>query len=97
MKNAIEAMAGGMKCRKAARTYGVPRTTLLYKYKGKHPIIRKMGPQTVLSPSEEKLLSQWIIHMQDHGFPITKRQLLDSVQRLINETNRQTVFKNNRQ
>lgn len=96
MKNALQAMADGMKCGKAARTFKVPRTTLRYKYTGKYPKERKMGPITVLAPHQEKLLCDWIIHMESHGFPITKCQLLDSVQKLLNDEKRKTVFPNNR-
>lgn len=85
MKNALQAMTDGLTCREAARTFKVPRSTLFYKHSGKYPVERKMGPVTVLSPNEEKLLSDWILHMDNHGFPITKSQLIDSVQKLLND------------
>lgn len=34
--------------------------------------------------------------MEEHGFPITKRQLLDSVQILMSDMKLNTVFTNNR-
>lgn len=96
MQKALAALKDGMKLREAARTFSVPKTTLLYKHTGKYPVKRRMGPETILSRTEEKLLVDWIIHMGKHGFPITKCQLLDSVQKLLNDMNRTTVFKNNR-
>lgn len=96
MEQALSAVKGGMKVREAARCFGVPKTTLLYRNIGKYVSGRRSGRQTVLTKDEEKLLSDWVIHMGDHGFPITKLQLLDSVQKLLNEANRATIFTNNR-
>ncbi|KAJ6647757.1 hypothetical protein Bhyg_02980 [Pseudolycoriella hygida] len=56
MAKALDAMSTGMSCRKAAVAFGIPKTTLLYKHTGKYPVKRKMGPSTVLSESEEKVL-----------------------------------------
>ena len=46
----------GLSISKAARTYGVPKTTLWDKFTGRTPIIRKMGRMTVLSTEEEEKL-----------------------------------------
>lgn len=37
-----------------------------------------------------------ILYAAEHGFPITKRQLLDTVQTYLNNNNRKTKFPNNR-
>lgn len=96
LNKALDAVAEGMSYGKASRTYGVPKTTILYKFNGKYPVKCRMGPPTVLSTLEEKLLSDWILHMQKCGFPITKFQLLESVQKLLNALKRETMFTNNR-
>lgn len=55
-----------------------------------------MGPPTILSFEEEAELVRWIITVSQPGFPITRTQLLKSVQQLIKKLNRQTPFKNGR-
>lgn len=91
MKQAFAAVNGGMKIREAERCFGVPRTTLLYRKIGKSTTGRRSGRETMLAAVEEKLLCDWVIHMGDHGFPITKLQLLDSVQRLQQQTRQRLV------
>lgn len=44
-----------------------------------------MGPSTVLTTPEEDILVKWTTELSDRHFPITKEQLLDSVQRIIIE------------
>lgn len=67
VEDALKAMADGMSCGEAARVFKVPKTTLLYKHKhsGKYLVARRMGPDTVLCTSEEKMLCQWIVHMEN--------------------------------
>ena len=61
MKKALEAVSNGMPVLRASKTFGVPKTTLLYKHKGVYPIERKIGPDnTVLSKDEETLLVKFI-------------------------------------
>jgi hypothetical protein len=42
MNAAIDAVLKGMPFKKAANTFGVPRSTLVYKVKGYSPKVRKM-------------------------------------------------------
>lgn len=94
--SALEDIQNGSTIAASARKYGIPRSTLSEKRSGRHPIEHRMGPDTVLSQDEENLLEKWIFHIADSGFPASKDQLLDSVQMLLNETKRQTVFTDNR-
>lgn len=96
MKRAIEAVNNGSSIKGSAKIFNVPRTTLADKVHGKTPIQRKMGPQSVLSTEEEKLLEEWIIHLAERRFPVTKDQLLDSVQVLIKRLKRPNPFTNGR-
>ncbi|KAL3269319.1 hypothetical protein HHI36_008391 [Cryptolaemus montrouzieri] len=63
MKNALQAERNGMPVKTASRTFKVPRTTLLCKFKGINPEFRKMGPATIFSIEEENLLVQWLQQM----------------------------------
>ena len=77
----------------AAKTFNVPKTTLYYKVTGKYPEKRQMGPKTNLLEEEEKLIVTWMFQSADRGFPITKSQLLDSIEMYIKKINRKTSFK----
>ena len=93
---ALNDIHNGISISQAARTHGVPRTTLSSKKHGIYPIERKMGPETILTKSEENQLTQWMLHLKDNGFPVTKSQLLDSVHRIITLSKRKTPFTNGR-
>lgn len=98
MSDAIEAARKGMAKSKAARMYGVPRTTLVQKLKGrgKPPQKQKVGPVGVFSEDEEAELEKWLYRMAETGFPVTMDQLLDNVRDLITNLNRKTPFKEDR-
>lgn len=92
MVAAIAAVKEGLGLKKAARQFDVPKTTLLYKVRGVYPEKRKMGPETIFSIEEEKLLSDWVLSTAKAGFPVSKENFLISVTRLARELNK--TFKN---
>lgn len=94
--SALEEIDKGSTIAASARKYGIPRSTLSEKRSGRHPIERRMRPDTVLSQEEDNLLEKWILHIADAGFPTSKEQLLDSVQMILNKSKRQTIFTDNR-
>lgn len=94
MQNALEAVENGGSYKSVSKQFGIPRTTLMYKHQGKLPKNCRMGPKTVLTMEEENLLVQWLFHISSRGFPATKDNLLDSVQLLCKNLNRQTNFTN---
>ena len=75
---------------------GIPRTTLLYKYQGKLPFGKNVGPTPFLTKDEEAEVVKWIMHLSQRGFPVTKNQLINSVQLLIKKLERDTPFKDGR-
>ncbi|KAJ4429219.1 hypothetical protein ANN_26222 [Periplaneta americana] len=91
MEKALNDVGMGMPVATAAKIHKVPRITLLYKYKGKSPKSIRMGSELILN-EEEGLLSKWILSVAKAGFPITKVELLDSVQHLIKELYRPNPF-----
>jgi helix-turn-helix, Psq domain./Tc5 transposase DNA-binding domain. len=95
MNLALEAMAAGLSAKSAARQYGVPRTTLTDKFKGKTPPGRRMGPSPVLTDTEELQIVQWLLNMNSAGFPVTKNILVETVSKLIIQLGRQNSFKDN--
>lgn len=96
MNWAIEAVKKGLKISEAAKKFNVPRITLHNKITGKSPIECSMGPSTILSKEEENILEIWIKEMLDKHIPVTKEDLMDSVQRIIVDKNQETPFKDNR-
>ncbi|KAF9802935.1 hypothetical protein SFRURICE_015532 [Spodoptera frugiperda] len=97
MAKAIEEVRKGEKISVAATRYGVPRITLHNKITGKSPVDCNLGPATVLSHEEENILVRWVCFMAAKHFPVTKEQLLDSVQKIISEKKLDSCpFTNNR-
>lgn len=96
MEMALEDVSRGIPVATAAKNHGVARMTLSNKAKGKSPKFRKMGPDTILTKNEESVLVTWILKMSRMGFPITKEELLDSVQQLIREMERKNPFSEDR-
>lgn len=96
MGDAITAVQNGEPMATAAKRYGVPRITLHNKISGKTPMNCNMGPSTILKEEEEDLLVKWILAAAERRFPVSKEQLLDSVQRIVSEKNISTPFTDNR-
>lgn len=92
MKKALEATQNGMSIRKASACYNVPRSTLSDKIAGKTQVVRKIGPNSVLTSEEENHLVSWIFNAAKAGFPVTTSQLFESVQLLIHELKRENPF-----
>ena len=75
LKAAIDAVTDqGMKVRCAARTFGIPPTSLRDHLFGK-VVGRKRGTKTILSQEEEEKLIEYCFKMQDLGHPLTSGQL----------------------
>ncbi|GBP41995.1 hypothetical protein EVAR_33799_1 [Eumeta japonica] len=92
----IKAVRKGLKISEAAKKFNVPRITLHNKVTGKSPIECPMVPSTILSKEEENILEIWIKEILDKHIPVTKEDLMDSVQRIIVDKNQETLSKNNR-
>ncbi|RVE51307.1 hypothetical protein evm_004111 [Chilo suppressalis] len=55
-----------------------------------------MGTKTYFSTVEEAILEKWILEMAEKHIPVTRDELLDSVQRFIIDQNKTTPFTTNR-
>lgn len=93
--HAVQEINEGAKIRETARKYGIPHSKLINKIKLRSPIVRKMGPPSILTPHEEELLCRWINAMAKKGFPINKQNLMHTVHDIVSKDNRPTVFKDN--
>ncbi|XP_046581221.1 MFS-type transporter clz9-like, partial [Haliotis rubra] len=80
VRRAIDAInTRGISVRKAATSYGIPRSTLHDKLMNKVPIEFKKDPPPILSHEEEQKLSLWAIQMSQIGYGRTREQLLDTL------------------
>jgi transposase-like protein len=71
LKQAMDAVTNqGMKVRAAARTFGIPPTSLRDHLYGK-VVGRKRGSKTMLKEEEEEKLLKYLFKMQDLGHPLT--------------------------
>lgn len=72
-----------MSIKKAAKHYGIPRTTIRSRLAKKNQTVFRSGPATVLTPEEELELEEWVFDMQKRGFPVTKQMLLGNVKKYL--------------
>ncbi|XP_036151114.1 uncharacterized protein LOC105833505 [Monomorium pharaonis] len=96
MDHALKAIDSGVSLRKAAAAFGVPAATLGRKKNNPDAIKRKTGPETVLSKNEEDDIVNWVLYRAERGMPVTKTELLDSVQKFVTLLQKKTPFKENR-
>lgn len=84
---------GNMSVREAAKTYGVPRSTLQDKINNTHP--RKDGGPTVLSEDEEQHIVEMLLLMSEWGFPWTSQDLRYFVKSYLDKKGKVTRFVDN--
>lgn len=93
IKDAIDAIVNRKySIYRAATEFEVPRSTLHRRLQSGN---KKKLP-TVLTEGEEAQFVNWMTDIVRRGFSVSKEALKDSVQEHINQTGRQTCFKNNR-
>lgn len=97
LAEAMAAIRKGMKIREASRVFKVPRGTLQDRIHLRVPDLpRKMGPDSVLTKTEETALKDWCIALAKCGFPLKRDDLLNTVHNIISEDKRPNPFVNNR-
>ncbi|XP_055713105.1 uncharacterized protein LOC129807685 [Phlebotomus papatasi] len=97
--DAINAVKKGMSVLRAAREYGIPRSTLQYKVSGKGKLntLGRGGFHSALGNDIEQKLVEWIVQCANFGFPISKETLYSGVETLLKEADIQVkYFKDNR-
>lgn len=84
-----------MGIREACRIYGVPKTTVHDRLSGKVAVNKmpKVGPDPVLGREGEEKLKKWVLDMAKCGFPINKKELFESVSKIIRDTGMKNPFK----
>lgn len=80
----------------AAKEFNIPKSTLINKLRANVPMKRKMGPSTVLLPCEEEHIKNWILSKAKLGFPMHPEEVKNTVQKILEVTDRPNPFNNNR-
>jgi len=84
LQRAIDATLSGTSARKASAIYGVAKSTLLDRLRGKQPKKIAQSRHQRLSPYQETRLVDWILAQGALGFPPTHAQIRLFAQRIIN-------------
>ncbi|CAN0288764.1 unnamed protein product [Ectocarpus sp. 13 AM-2016] len=86
VRKACAAIDDGMSVRKAAEVFGVGRTSIEDRRRGKVAMNAKVGPETILSKEEEDSLEDIILLFASRNFLAVDRvHLRDAVRRLCND------------
>ncbi|GBP22054.1 hypothetical protein EVAR_18695_1 [Eumeta japonica] len=96
LANALKAIDTGLSLRKAAAAYNVPIATLSRKKGNPETSKQKTGPPPVFSVNEEQKIVDWILFRAQRGLPVTKTELLDSVEQYVKLLKKETPFIDNR-
>lgn len=87
--------AGQKSVRQAAKDNKVPRTTLSDRLNSVNEL-STAGRPTFLPPKEEGLIADWAIRRALICCPVTRKELLNTIEATYNKINCQTSFKQNR-
>lgn len=96
VKEALKSISEGKSLREAANSTGVPKSTLFRMTKNNTQIDCKKGAPSVLSDQEEEDIVKWILYCAERGFPVNKKQLLDTVKNYVVDAGRQNPFTDDR-
>lgn len=91
---ALEDMKKGENAFSVSKKYGIPRTTLIYKFNGKLPVDCKKGPAPKLGIEGEDMIKRWVLRLTTKGFPVTKNDLLTTVKQISKDMNLGHLFPN---
>jgi hypothetical protein len=92
----FEIRENNMSTREASRQFGVPRTTIQDRLKGKSPenIVRRTGPPPIMTREGEQKIADWLLDIAKCGFPIKKSELIDTVTKIARDSGKLHLFKN---
>ena len=96
MDRALQAVRrDGMKHATAAKTFRVPRSSLIDRLKGRIGDSAVMGARTVLNAAEEEQLVHFIAASSKAGFPLQCTDLRKWVKQILDKDGRPNPFKEN--
>ena len=94
---AVEAVKEkAMSTREAAKCFGIPKSTITDYCKKNVTKLERIGASTVLTPAEEDVLVLWLQSCLKRGFPRQDENLLNEVQKILIEDERDNPFKDSK-
>ncbi|KAM9781703.1 uncharacterized protein LOC133167892 [Syngnathus typhle] len=88
----IEVKSGRSTVRKAAKEFGVPKSSLGDRVSGRVTPGSRSGPAQLITSSDEELLVEFSLYMSKHGFPLTKQQLVSFASSIYKRQHRRVAF-----
>lgn len=92
LEEAMKLVKMGRSISGTSKITNIPKTTLRNKCNGVTAVGATVGPATILNSEEEAHLVKWILHLSEKGFPVTRRQLTDSVALLVKKLKKTSPF-----
>ncbi|XP_071847471.1 tigger transposable element-derived protein 2-like [Apostichopus japonicus] len=98
IRTALEGLSSGKysTIHEAASANGVHYDQIQRRAIGNVKWYRRNGPKPYLTLGEERHLARWVVTMGNRGFPVSPKQLKDTVQELITKDGRSTPFRSGR-
>ena len=94
LSKALEAIKNGMTKKKAAKTFKIPRTTLIDHASGRKELGKKAGKPSCIPKAVEEEIVRKVLRAAEEGFPCTKMMLLSKVGRFVRTAGLPTPFTN---
>ncbi|XP_017291374.1 uncharacterized protein si:rp71-1d10.8 isoform X1 [Kryptolebias marmoratus] len=88
----IEVKSGRCTVRQAAKEFGVPKSSLGDRVSGRVTPGSRSGPAQLITSADEKLLVEFCLYMSEHGFPLTKQQVVSFASSIYKRQHRRVVF-----
>ncbi|XP_078122569.1 uncharacterized protein LOC144528038 [Sander vitreus] len=88
----IEVKSGRCTVRRAAKEFGVPKSSLGDRVSGRVTPGSRSGPAQLITSADEELLVEFSLYMSKHGFPLTKQQLVSFASSIYKRQHRRVAF-----
>ncbi|XP_034745849.1 tigger transposable element-derived protein 6-like [Etheostoma cragini] len=88
----VEVKSGRCTVRRAAKEFGVPKSSLGDRVSGRVTPGSRSGPAQLITSADEELLVEFSLYMSKHGFPLTKQQLVSFASSIYKRQHRRVAF-----
>lgn len=86
MQSALAEVMSGGPVQRAARRWGIPSTTLLYRSRGSTTRAAVSEGRQKLTRTQEAHLSNWVISQAALGFPVNQAGVYDFVKKVLEKS-----------
>ncbi|XP_012722624.2 uncharacterized protein si:rp71-1d10.8 [Fundulus heteroclitus] len=87
-----EVKSGRRTVRQAAKEFAVPKSSLGDRVSGRVAPGSRSGPARLITSADEKLLVEFSLYVSEHGFPLTKQQVVSFASSLYKRQHRRVAF-----